>query len=788
MFGNLLAQYARWVVRHRWTVLGAVALVTLLLGRAAGHLHVEVDPDRLLPQQHEYIRALNRVHSVFGDKNLVVVGLFPNDGRVFTPAFLGKLADVTARIEAIPGANRALVQSVAAAHVKDIRGTADGMEVTPLMEAPPTDQAGADAVRARVFANPAYVGTLVSADGSAAAIQASFELTPELPDYRTLNARIVQTLDEAEDGSFRYVLAGPIALVARLAHHTARIALFFPLALLVIGLVHYDAFRTLQGLFLPLVTALLAVFWAIGLMGLLGIPFDPYNVSTPILILAVGAGHAVQVLKRFYEEYERKRDVEEAIVEALGRVGPVMVAAGMVATLSFCSLATFDLATIRTFGLLTGFGIFSALVIELTVIPALRAMLPPPRLREREREAAAHPWLDALLDACHRRAVGGARNVVVSAGLLLVVCGLLAMRIRVDNSYRRTLGADDPVRVGDAEINAQFAGTNTFVLLVEGDAEGTLEEPAIMDAIAGLERRLELEPGVGTALSYVDFVRRMHHAMNADRDDVGDLPDSRALAAQYLFLFSLSGGGQSLDTLIDPAHRIAKVRVLSHEDSTAAGDRLMALARQVVATTFPPGYRVEYTGSLASTSALTQVMVAGKIRNILQIACIIFGISALLLRSLAGGLLVTTPLALAVAVNFGVMGLLDVPLDTNTATIAAIAVGIGADYAIYFLFRLREEVRLDGDLDAALRRALMTSGKAVLFVSSAIAAGYLTLCFSGFVPYLRVGALVSLAMVVSSGATLVLLPALIVVLQPAFLWRGVRAVPPPFAEEERIAG
>src|SRR5207249_9515903 len=130
----------------------------------------------------------------------------------------------------------------------------------------------------------------------------------------------------------------------------------------------------------------------------------------------------------------------------------------------------------------------------------------------------------------------------------------------------------------------------------------------------------EAEPGVGKALSYVDFVRKMHLALNADRADQGELPVTRALTAQYLFLYSLSGGAEDFDTLIDPDHRVAKVRLLIHEDSTYYGQKLIAVAQDVVARTFPPGYRVRYTGSLASTAAATEVMVHGKLRNLLQFA------------------------------------------------------------------------------------------------------------------------------------------------------------------------
>jgi predicted RND superfamily exporter protein len=778
MLAELLAASTRAVIRFRWLVLVVLVALTVVLANGARRLHVEANPDRLLPQSHPYIETLNDLYRTFGDKNLVVIGLFPHDGQVFTPAFLRKIAAINARVEKIPGVNPSLVQSIAAPHVKDIRGTTDGIEVTPVMETPPTDAAGADEVRKRVFANEMYVGTLVAADARAAGIQASFDLTETTPDYLSLYRAVQKAVAAEDDGTFDTTLSGPVVYAARLTEHTARTLLFFPLALVVIGLVHYHAFRTIQGLVLPLVTALMAVVWAMGLMGLLGIALDPSNIATPILILAVAAGHAVQVLKRFYEEFDRTEDVHTAIVEAMRRVGPVMLAAGLVAALSFCSLATFSLASIRTFGLLTAFGIVSALVIELFGIPALRAMLPPPPERERELEAAAHPQMDAFLDACGRIAVGpGARRVLLVTAVIVALCVVLAFRVHIDMSYRRALGTSDPIYLGDARVNAELAGTNTLTLMVEGPGEGSMEEPAILKAIADLERLLRTQPNVGTGLSYVDFLRRMHQTLNADRPDAGELPTTRRMAAQYLFLYGVSGGEDSLNTLLTPSHDKAKIRFLTHEDSTRYGDGLIRLVRDTVRTTFPDGYRVRFSGSLASVSAATEVMVEGKARNIAQIAAIIIIVSGLLLRSLVGGILVATPLVLTVAVNFGLMGLIGLPLDTNTSTIAALAVGIGADYAIYFLFRLREEVAREPGFTTALRRALQTSGKAVLFVSSAIAVGYLTLCLSGFSHYVRMGGLIAAAMMVSSTSALILLPALVQVLQPRFL--GITDEPVP---------
>src|SRR5688500_5467350 len=139
-----LTSYFRGVIRHRWPVLGVVLILTLALGAAATRLHIEVDPDRLLPQDHPFIQTLNDVHRLFGDKNLVVIGLFPQDGQVFTPTFLKKVTEVTERIQRIPGVNRTLVQSLAARQAKDVRGTAEAVTVERVMATPPTDQAGAE--------------------------------------------------------------------------------------------------------------------------------------------------------------------------------------------------------------------------------------------------------------------------------------------------------------------------------------------------------------------------------------------------------------------------------------------------------------------------------------------------------------------------------------------------------------------------------------------------------------------------------------------------------------------
>jgi len=300
-----------------------------------------------------------------------------------------------------------------------------------------------------------------------------------------------------------------------------------------------------------------------------------------------------------------------------------------------------------------------------------------------------------------------------------------------------------------------------------------IKDPAVLRAIENTQRFAESQAYVGKTLSIVDFIKPMHRAMNGDDRAFDRLPDDRDLISQYLLLYSMSGDPRDFDSYVDYDYRSAKVAILLKTGSTAYTEEFVERLRAYTARQFGPTVKVSFGGGVTQTMALTEVMVNGKIRNIVQVCAAIFAISALVFRSLFAGVIVLTPLLLSVCAVFGVMGLTGIPLNIPNSLISAMAVGIGADYAIYFLFRLREELAETASFTEAVDRNLATSGKAILFVSSAIAAGYLTLCFSGFGYHIRLGSLVALAMAVSSAASLTVLPALVLAVRPKFLMSAV---------------
>jgi predicted RND superfamily exporter protein len=772
---SLFQRWGAFVVRHPKLLIALVLGATGLLSVGLSWLRLSVREDDLLPQGHSYVQVYNQLNEQFGGGAAVVVGIVPRAGDVFTPDLLAKVARITAAFEAMPELARGAVWSIAAARVKRIALVDGELDVRQLMPEVPADAESLRRLRSETLADPRFVDTLVSKDGGAAAIVADFPTSAQGPE---LMRKIEAIVAPARDADTEVVVAGGPVIVAALDHAAAQMMILFPLALLVIGLVHYEAFRTRQAMVLPLVTALLSVLCALGFMGWLGLPLDTWSAISPVAILAVAAGHAVQILKRYYEEYAALGDSRAAVISSVTRVGPVMVTAGLIAAAGFASLASFEVTSVRVFGLLMAAGILSALVIEMTFIPAVRALLPAPR-QGGLHGAGEQRWLATGLRRLADAVVARPRTVLAVAGGLMLIALPGARRLAVDNSMRELFPASGQIRRDDAVINQRFAGASTLRLLIEGDADGVLQEPEVLRAVADLQRFLGGFPEVGHTLSLVDYLHQMDRVLRVDGGADDALPGSRRLIGQYLLLYAMSGS-DDLSAVVDAGYRRGAILAYTRSDETAFAEDLFRRTREFAADRFR-GLPVRVGiagGSLGAQAAVNAVVVRDKIRNLAQVAAMILLLSAIALRSVVGGVFVLVPLGVALAITVGLMGWLGVWLSVSTSAVMAMGVSIGADFAIYLIFRLREELT-NGALVDGVRRALVTSGTAIFFVSSAVALGYLVLVCSGFKPWVHLGGLTAVMMAFTSAAAVTVLPALVLVLRPRFIVAAPAAPPAP---------
>ncbi len=840
-----MKRYVEKIVGHPYLVIFSVLLITLFFFTQFRNLQMMFDPKSILPQNHPYVQLNNKIEEAFGGSRVVVIGIHNKKGDIFNPATLSKVKGITDDVKKIAGIKAENVVSIADRKIKYVVGTEDQIKITQLMDGEvPTTSEGLSELKKRVYSNDLFLNSLVSKDGTAAAVIVDFgpivpgewegeggaagatsggenwqqwqkgEGTVSTGEPKQSQAAPQQTAEKEEgwkkwqgsesnsacgawqksepgkwladslihcqlqdiiakysDADHQIYLGGmPIVLSYFEADSFRMLAVLFPIAILIIGILHYIAFRTWQGLFIPLVTSLLAVAWAMGMMGLTRTPLDPWNAMTPILILAIAAGHSVQILKRYYEEYERLGDSKQAVIESTTQVGLAMVTAGVIASASFASLITFKLKTFQSFGLFTAFGILSALVLELTFIPAIRSVLRPSR---KKRVVRGPDLLDRFLSSLASQVTGSGRTIILTgAALFFVISVIGTLRVQVSNSNRSQFFESTLLRQDERALNEKFAGTSTFYILLEAKKESALKNPIVAGAVDRLQRRLESVPEVGKTESYVDYVKQMNQTLNGGDPAFNKVPDAQDQIAQFLFLYSVSGNPADFARLMRPQQEEAVIWVFLKSDDTRLAEELIQIVEQARDADFTPHQvSLGVAGSSPVVVALNEEMIRGKALNIIQIAAITFLMTALVRRSLLGGFFVIIPLALSVLINFGIMGLSGITLGIGTAAITAMAVGIGADYEIYLIFRLREEFKKSKNIEEAIRTTLQTSGKAIIFVAIAVSAGYGLLAFTGFYLHME-GILVPLAMLTSSLGALTILPALVIIFKPKFVFDG----------------
>ena len=171
------------------------------------------------------------------------------------------------------------------------------------------------------------------------------------------------------------------------------------------------------------------------------------------------------------------------------------------------------------------------------------------------------------------------------------------------------------------------------------------------------------------------------------------------------------------------------------------------------------------TGMPPIYKELDESLVESQYRSLVMAVLIVLLLVAIQFRSLWAGIIGVVPILFTVLLNFGLMGYLGIPLDVTTVMIASVAVGIGVDYAIHFLSRVRLERRKGGDIAGPLRMTLETTGLAISINAVSVSMGFIAMLFGSLVPMRNFGWMTALTMIVSALSAMVLIPAILISLK-----------------------
>jgi uncharacterized protein len=773
MAERLVDAIVRYSLKYRWSTLTALAIVTAFFGYKALSVRMYSQFSDLLPQAHPYVQAYSHFRQIFGSANVMTLDLEVKHGDIFTAETLNKIRYIYFEMDRIDGIDHNSLSSITGIASRKVTATSGGVIISrPLLpDTIPTDPAALDRIRYDVMHSLAY-GTMVSPDGTSSIVSAGFN--ENQVDYGEMHERLMQIKRAVEDGNTVLYATGEPVLKAWCWYYKGELGEIFGVTGLFIFVTLVLYFRRFYGVLLPVIGAIAQSIWGLGFVGLLGYNLDVLVLVIPLLVTARAASHGVQIVERFFEELERTNDRHQAVFDAMdelflpGAIGVLADAAGILAL----GVATIPL--IRKVAFFASFWGFSNIFTVLILVPLLLDVLPSPRSQEHyvpHWMAAALHWVG---ESCTGRL---GRWVIVGIAALIVAAGLKEM-INLPIGYTEPgsplLWQDSDFNVSSRRINSAYGGYNELVIYLEGDRDFAMKDPAVLDTLDDFAHYMLQQPQATATRNASTLVRSINSLFHYNDPKWFVRPRDLLGIGQMLFMYEAGAPtpGVILKYMDFTARNGQFVVFYKDIEGSTVSEALERAKRFIAAHPMPHVKYVLAGGSIGLTAALNDEIAYSDRASTLLIMAVVFALVTISYASFVAGGMVLLTLVAAGVVSFLYVGVRGIGININTLPVTAVGMGIGVDYILYVVDRIKREYGRLGDYDLAIKRAINTSGMAVTFTATTLVGGVLpwywlsSLRFSA-----EMALLLALLMVTHWLAAIALVPSIFSIVRPKFVAR-----------------
>ena len=744
------------LLNHKWIVLIVVLGITVFFFlQMKEKSRMETNLDEYMPKDHPAFIYSDKMEALFDIKDGIIIAL-QNKNGVFNTATLDTLKQLTKRFQKMPEIDKNDVTSLYTAD--NIVGTEDGMDVKRFYKRVPKSPEKLEELKKKVESNEMIFGRLVSADETVTVIIAQIGdsvFTQEFYNRILATTKASETEDISIYVAGRPIVEGTLALLG-----PEDMKRMVPIVIVVIMLVLFFMLRSFKSMLITMLVVFISTIWVFGLMAWTGIPI--YSVSTmiPVMLIAIGVAYGIHLYSHLhmYLEEHPDADKKEAMEDMIHFMWKPVMMTAVTTAIGFLSLLTSQVFPIKYFGLFTAFGVMVAFLLSLIFIPAMVMIfgLPKVRSRKHDDEKVKQDGLAARF----ARGVIRYRYISIIATAVIVILSIIGMqKIWINSSFLDKFEKTSAIVQTDHFINKYFGGTTTLNLIL--DAEGrkdAFKEPAVLKLVDKMQDKVETDLAVvGNSFSLADYIDRMNKVMNADSEKYDCIPDNQNLIAQYLLLYEMSGDPENLNRVVNYDYDKLNVTFQLKSDNSKDINATIAAIEEFKKDFTQHDITMNYAGSGYKGLVFADLILEGQIKSIIISLIIVIILLSLMFRNVWIGLIGSVPIIITALISFGVMGFLNIPLNTTTALLSSIAIGIGIDYAVHFLEQYRLNAALTGDKIKTAEKTMAHSGRAIIFNAIAVIAGFLVLLFSVFPPNRELGALVSLNMFTSFVGTLTIL-------------------------------
>ena len=547
--------------------------------------------------------------------------------------------------------------------------------------------------------------------------------------------------------------------------------------------------RTTANTFITMLTILLAITWMNGYGGLRFGAASPMAQILPILLIGLGVDYSIHMNSRYQEELARGATVDRGITTAIRTVGIALVLATITTAVGFLTNVTNQIPALREFGELAAFGIVASFLLMLTFVPAIRALL------DRRGERRGTLDAEALRDGGKRvlpRLIGRASALPLRAAVVVVIVSIVlaavgafgVTRLEARFSILDFVPTTSPVRGTFQTLLDDYGGGfgETTQVLIEGDVATPGAYNAMVRTTANLADtenvlRFDDAPVVQSPVSLLASLTTPESptfdpdvaalaasaGISADdpsvdpEADVADLYDAAAAAAPGPAAAVLHGGGGPYDAALFTVQ-------------TQAGEARATQLREDVTEDLQPLTAAGLVATATSDEIIGDVIIT-TLRDS-QVSSLLLTLAAALLLLVVNfwyesrrpmlGVITTIPVILVVLLSFTLMVAFGIAFGPVTATISALAIGIGIPYMIHITHRYLEDRARNTDDGEAIEQTLVHTGGALAGSALTTIAGFGILVISTTIPFRQFGFVTAYTIGLALLAAVLVLPSYLV--------------------------
>ncbi|CAO6127007.1 COG1033 Predicted exporters of the RND superfamily [Candidatus Pelagibacterales bacterium] len=538
-------------------------------------------------------------------------------------------------------------------------------------------------------------------------------------------------------------------------------------------------FRDIRWVVFPLLSCLLSIAIMVGMLGYLNwkVTVISSNFISLMLILTMEINiHYVERYKQLQAEFPKKKENYLAYLTTTKIFTPILYAV-LTTALAFLSFIFCDIKPVIDFGWMMTLGLFISLFVSMILLPYLIIKFKP-------KATPIHQSKDSKIAEIFASIALNQRFLVLAFSTIILILSIYGMtRLKVENSFINYFDKKTEIYQGMKLIDEKLGGTTPLEIILkfkDTDSKNNKSDNDFfqgsdsneykdsywftnfrVNKIVNVHQYLETLPEIGKVLSFYS-VLQLGEKIN-DNKKLGPLemailysklPDDikKSIVTPYV-------------SIENNEARIS-LRIIDSNPNLNRKELLIKIQKDLEEKLNLNKDEFKITGILVIFNNLLQSLFDSQIKTLGITFAGIFILLLILFKSLSWSIVAAIPNFTAALFILGSLGLFNIPLDMMTITIASISVGIAIDNSIHYIYRFREEFKINKNYKKTIEICHKSVGKAIVNASLTIVFGFSILIFSNFIPSIYFGIFTGLAMLTAMTLVLTLMPQLIAIIKP----------------------